>query len=94
MNVQISLRQEDKKQENYDFCSPKQVLSLLRFVCQGDFIRLAKHPFAYSKTMLSQIKRTKISDTPHHMGAAVFDFVTALMLERLNELRSVYGQKV
>jgi len=94
MNVQISLRQEDKKQENYDFCSPEQILSLLRFVHQADFVRLAKHPFAYSKTMLSQVKRTKISDAPHRLGAAVSDFVTTLMLERLAELRSVYGQKV
>ena len=53
INVQIYLRQEDKEQENHNFCSPEQVLSLLRFVRQADFARLATHPFAYSKTTLS-----------------------------------------
>ena len=94
MNVQVYLRQEDKEQENHNFCSPEQVLSLLRFVRQADFARLATHPFAYSKTTLSRVKGTKISDAPHQLGAAVYDFVTIVILERITELRSAYGRKV
>jgi hypothetical protein len=94
MNVQISLEQESKEQEKHDLCSPEQVLSLLRLVSQGDFVRLAKHPFALSKTIYSHIERAKMSETQYNIGAVVSDFVTTLIHKRLSELRSLSGQRV
>lgn len=93
-NMQSYLGQESKEQTNYDFRSPEQVLSLLRFVSQGDFVKLARHPFAYCKTIASHIERAKINETQYSIGAVVSDFVATLIRERLNELRSVSNQRV
>ena len=94
MNAQIFLDQQGaEEQKDYDFWSPKQILGLLRLIRQGDLVRLSKHPFAYSRTIESYIKKAKISETQYNIGAVISDFVTSLILQRLGELRSILGQR-
>lgn len=95
MNLQICLettgKQETRKQ---DFWSTEQVLRLLRLVRKGNLAKLAEHPLACSKTISSYVRGANIGAEQGNTGSTIYDFVTTLILQRLDELRSVLSQRV
>lgn len=90
MNVQgLSKRPENERAGTTSaWSSPEHILSLMRLISQRNFSKLANHPLADSRIILTRLGNSKRSGAHQETGAIIADFVTSLILQRLEELRS------